>query len=278
MASPRPKSTLDMDGIMTTSSSNQDYIFQEQPQPDQRIPISDEKPPSHPPTNEVPESGLSTGTCTLFQPQTPVQIETSYAQDVMNLNSKVQVEVDQIPMQYPETHDYRTLAQQYSKNHVMRNKDLASSGHVHTKATPAPTHDNTNTSGHTLRNKIDVILASAKETATVIHPDAAQAQFIFAKEAVNTNLKAMTNLTVQNITEQVWENFSADSHEMARKDYGIQGAVQQHDGSPIDNIRDIGWHRPPAEIPDPLLGGLPNGRLFSLIRRFNKVRRTLAYV
>ncbi|THV43998.1 hypothetical protein BGAL_0773g00030 [Botrytis galanthina] len=270
MASPRPKSTLDMDGIMTTSSSNQDYIFQEQPQPDQRIPISDEKPPSHSPTNEVPESGLSTGTCTLFQPQTPVQKETSYAQDVMNQNSKVQVDVDQIPVQSPETHDDRTLAQQYSKNHVMRNEDLASSGNVHTKATPAPAHDNTNSSGHTLRNKIDVILASAKETATVIDPDAAQAQFLSAKEAVNTNLKAMTNLTVQNITEQVWENFSADSHEMARKDYGIQGAVQQHDGSPIDNIRDIGWHRPPAEIPDPLLGGLPNGRLFSVIRRFNK--------
>ncbi|TGO21385.1 hypothetical protein BPAE_0223g00140 [Botrytis paeoniae] len=266
---------LDMDDIPTTSSSNQGYVFQEQPQPDQRIPISDENPPSHPPTNEVPESGLSAGTYTMFRPQTPVQIETSYAQDVMNQNSKVQVDVNQIPMQHPETHVNRTLAQQYSKNHVMRNEDLGSSGHVHTKATPAPiagapTHDNTNASGQTLKNKIDVILASAKETATVIDPDAAQAQFVSAKAAVNTKLKAMTNLTVQDITEQVWENFSADSHEIARKDYGIRGAVQQHDGSPVNNIRDIGWHRPPTEIPDPLLGGLPNGRLFSLIRRFNK--------
>ncbi|KAF7917533.1 hypothetical protein EAE99_009199 [Botrytis elliptica] len=157
----------------------------------------------------------------------------------------------------------------------MWNEDLASSGSVDTKATPAPTagaptHENANTSGHTLKDKIDVMLASAKETATLIDPDAAQAQFVSAKAAVNTKLRTMTNLTAQNITEQVWENFSADSHEIARKDYGIRGAVQQHDGSPVDNIRDVGWHRPLTKIPDPLLGGLPNGRLFSLIRRFNK--------
>ncbi|TGO15620.1 hypothetical protein BTUL_0038g00510 [Botrytis tulipae] len=270
MASHRPRSTSDMDDILTTSSSNQDYVFQEQPQPNHRIPISDENPPYHSPTKDLPESGLSTDSYTLFRPETPVQNETGYAQDGINQNSKVQVDVDQIPMQHSETHDNRTLAQQYSKNHVMRNEDLASSGHVQNKATPAPTHDNTNASGHTLKNKIDVILASAKETATVIDPDAAQAQFVSAKAAVYTKLNAMTNLTVRDITEQVWENFSADSHEIARKDYGIQGAVQQHDGSPVENIRDIGWHRPSTEIPDPLLGGLPNGRLFSLIRRFNK--------
>ncbi|TGO53672.1 hypothetical protein BOTNAR_0289g00120 [Botryotinia narcissicola] len=264
MASHRPRSTRDMIDILTTSSSNKDYIFQEQPQTDQRIPISDETSPSH------PDSGLSTGSYTLFRPETPVQNETSYAQDGMNQNSKEQVDVDQIPMQHPETHDNRTLAEQYSKNHVMRNEDLAASGHVHTKATPASTNDNTNASGHTLKNKIDVILASAKETAAVIDPDAAQAQFVSAKAAVSTKLKAMTNLTVQDITKQVWENFSADRHEIARKNYGIRGAMQQHNGSPVDNIRDIGWHRPSTEIPDPLLGGLPNGRLFSLIRRFNK--------
>ncbi|KAF7959421.1 hypothetical protein EAE96_001040 [Botrytis aclada] len=243
-----------MDDNLTTSSSKRDHVYQEQPQPDQRIPISDENHPSHPPTNGVTESGLTAGTYNLFRPQTPVQIETSYAQDVTNRNSTVQVNADQ--MQHPKAHVNRTLAQEYSKNHVMRNEDLASSGHVHTEATPSPI--------------LDVVLASAKEKATVIDLDAAQAQFVSAKAAVNTKLEAMTNFAVQDITEQVRENFSADSHEMARKDYGIRGAVQQHHGSSVNGIRDIGWHRPPTEIPDPLLGGLSNGRLFSLIRRFNK--------
>ncbi|KAF7896685.1 uncharacterized protein EAF01_009088 [Botrytis porri] len=264
-----------MDDILTTSSSNQDYVSQEQPQPDQRIPLPDKTSPSHPPTNEGPESGLSASTHTLFRPQTPVQIETSHAQDVMDQNSKQEVYIDQIPVQNPETQINRTLAQQYSKNHVMRKEEETLSGNVHAKATPAPilgapTHDNTNGSGLTLKNKLDVVLASAKERATVIDSDAAQAQFVSAKAAVNTKLKAITNLSVQDITEQVRENLSADSHEIARKDYGIRGAVQQPHGSSVNNIRDIGWHRPLTEIPDPLLGGLPNGRLFWLIRRFNK--------
>jgi hypothetical protein len=274
---------LDMDDTLTTSNLHQDYACQQQPQPHQRIPISDENPSPQAPTNEVPESSLSTSPYALFRPQTPTQTETSYAQDVTNQNSTAQVYVDQIPMQHSEAHISGKVAQQYTENHVTRNESLASSGHVHTKVASAPiagapTYDNTAASGPTLKDRIDVIVASATETATVIASDAAaQAQFVAVKAAVNTKLRAMTNLTVQDITEQVRVNFSAGSHEIARKDYSVRGAVQQNQGVPVNGVRDIGWHRPPTEIPDPLIGGLPNGRLFSMIRRFNKVRRTLAY-
>jgi hypothetical protein len=282
MASHRVRSMLDMDDTLATSNSHQDYAYQQQPPPHQRIPISDENPSSQPPTNEAPESGLSASTYALFRPQTPAQTETSYAQDVTNQNSIAQVYVDQIPMQHPETHISEKVAQQYSENHVTRNESLASSGHIHTKVAlapivGAPTYDNMAASP-TLKDRIDIIVASTTETANMVASDAAsQAQFVAVKAAVNTKLKAMTNLTVQDITEQVRENFSADSHEIARKDYGVRGAVQQNQGVPVNSVRDIGWHRPPTEIPDPLIGGLPNGRLFSMIRRFNKVRKTLAY-
>jgi hypothetical protein len=85
-------------------------------------------------------------------------------------------------------------------------------------------------------------------------------------------MKILANPTVQGTTEQLRQNFAADSHEMANKDYCIHGAIQTGQGSTVSSVRDIGWHRPVIEIPDPLIGGLPNGRLFSLIRRFNKVR------
>ncbi|KAF3903168.1 hypothetical protein ABW21_db0208901 [Orbilia brochopaga] len=82
--------------------------------------------------------------------------------------------------------------------------------------------------------------------------------------------KLLTNPTIQDAVEQLRENFSPDSHEMAYKNYGISGAVQQSQTVATNTVRDIGWHRPTIEIPDPLVGGLRNGELFSRIRRFNK--------
>lgn len=142
--------------------------------------------------------------------------------------------------------------------------------------------------------KANAILASTTEGAGVMAGNAADQAQHFAMNAVasanliahnaadkveaaaydagqTAKVKFLANPTVQDTTEQLRETFSADSHEMARKDYGIHGAVQRHQGVPINGVRDIGWHRPVIEIPDPLIGGLPNGRLFSLIRRFNKV-------
>lgn len=76
---------------------------------------------------------------------------------------------------------------------------------------------------------------------------------------------------IQEKTAALANDLSPDSHELAQKPADIKGAVQTD--PPNEFIRDIGWHKPTVEIPDPLIGGLPNGRLFSLIRRFNKVRR-----
>jgi len=65
------------------------------------------------------------------------------------------------------------------------------------------------------------------------------------------------------------EDLSPDSHRIAQKTTAVKGAVQID--APNSFVRDIGWHKATAEIPDPLIGELPNGELFSLIRRFNKV-------
>lgn len=36
-------------------------------------------------------------------------------------------------------------------------------------------------------------------------------------------------------------------------------------------VRDLGWNEDPSEIPQPLVGGLGNEELWTLLRRFNKV-------
>lgn len=66
------------------------------------------------------------------------------------------------------------------------------------------------------------------------------------------------------------KHFTADSHDLAH-DLMIEGAVQLRDNRSSGDVRDIGWHKPSLEIPDPLIGGFSNGQLFAMIRRFNKV-------
>lgn len=41
-------------------------------------------------------------------------------------------------------------------------------------------------------------------------------------------------------------------------------------------IRDFGWNSQPRDVPAPLIHGTPNDDLFTLIRRFNKVRFSLS--
>lgn len=36
-------------------------------------------------------------------------------------------------------------------------------------------------------------------------------------------------------------------------------------------VKDLGWHEKEEEVPNPLVGGLPNEELWTLVRRFNKV-------
>lgn len=36
-------------------------------------------------------------------------------------------------------------------------------------------------------------------------------------------------------------------------------------------VKDLGWNKKPEEVPSPLIGGLSNEELWTLVRRFNKV-------
>ncbi|RDW63677.1 hypothetical protein BP6252_11222 [Coleophoma cylindrospora] len=78
-----------------------------------------------------------------------------------------------------------------------------------------------------------------------------------------SNATVMANNTANRVVipEQLRESFSADSDKMAIRDYGIEGAVQTHGVVPLRETRDIRWHCPNMEIPDPLIGGVPNGKL-----------------
>ncbi|KAI9732272.1 MAG: hypothetical protein M1818_007591 [Claussenomyces sp. TS43310] len=79
------------------------------------------------------------------------------------------------------------------------------------------------------------------------------------------------NAIVEEAANVLIKSFAADSHDLALEDHEIKGAVQTHPMRKSSNdVRDLGWHKTPVEIPDPLIGGLSNGRLWSLIRRFNK--------
>lgn len=78
---------------------------------------------------------------------------------------------------------------------------------------------------------------------------------------------------IQDKAAQIHKDFTANSHELACASPEIEGAIQSHQNGDVEiGVRDIGWHKSTVEIPDPLIGTIPNGELFSMIRRFNKVR------
>lgn len=85
----------------------------------------------------------------------------------------------------------------------------------------------------------------------------------------NEQASTIQNPTVKEKVKSISKSFTADSHELAHNEPEVLGAAQT-DGV-VNGVRDIGWHKPSVEIPDPLIGGVSNGQLFSLIRRFNKV-------
>ena len=60
---------------------------------------------------------------------------------------------------------------------------------------------------------------------------------------------------------------ASDSHALAHADHDEKGVAQLgHD----ESIKDLGWNEHPADVPSPLVGGLPNDDLWKLVRRFNK--------
>ncbi|CZS92139.1 uncharacterized protein RAG0_02633 [Rhynchosporium agropyri] len=70
------------------------------------------------------------------------------------------------------------------------------------------------------------------------------------------------------VVEPVPEGLPTESHELAVADHEEKGAAQITHGHP--EVRDLGWNDHPANVPAPLVGGLPNEELWTLIRRFNK--------
>lgn len=62
-----------------------------------------------------------------------------------------------------------------------------------------------------------------------------------------------------------------ESHALAQADHFEKGASQmQHFET---EVKDLGWNEKPEDVPAPLVGGLDNEELWTLVRRFNKVFR-----
>lgn len=64
-----------------------------------------------------------------------------------------------------------------------------------------------------------------------------------------------------------------ESHALANADHEVRGASQQDysaaEGEGEGEVRNLGWFEHPNDIA-PLVGGLPNEELWTLVRRFNK--------
>ncbi|KAH8904517.1 hypothetical protein BR93DRAFT_899550 [Coniochaeta sp. PMI_546] len=75
---------------------------------------------------------------------------------------------------------------------------------------------------------------------------------------------------INEATQGLQKELNPDSHELARENPAIQGAVTQHAAVGTDGVTDIGWHMDTSTIPDPLIEGISNGAVFAFIRRFNK--------
>lgn len=63
------------------------------------------------------------------------------------------------------------------------------------------------------------------------------------------------------------------SHSLAGDDHEEKGAAQLAHGQ--TEVKDLGWNEHPTDVPMPLVGGLPNEELWTLVRRFNKVGTTV---
>jgi hypothetical protein len=66
------------------------------------------------------------------------------------------------------------------------------------------------------------------------------------------------------------EEHPTESHALACTDQEEKGVAQMDHGQ--TEVRDLGWNEHPTDVPVPLVGGLPNEELWTLIRRFNNVR------
>lgn len=72
-----------------------------------------------------------------------------------------------------------------------------------------------------------------------------------------------------NIVEKLEEDTPTMSHKLASAGQDEKCAVDEDHGQ--TEARDIGWKSHPTDVPNPLVGGISNEELWTLIRRFNKV-------
>ena len=86
------------------------------------------------------------------------------------------------------------------------------------------------------------------------------------------NKPALSKFEEPEIVEAAPEEHPTDSHELANADHEEKGAAQMDHGQ--TEVRDLGWSEDPKDVPSPLVGGLPNEQLWTLIRRFNKVSKS----
>ncbi|KAI9808950.1 MAG: hypothetical protein M1827_007125 [Pycnora praestabilis] len=64
------------------------------------------------------------------------------------------------------------------------------------------------------------------------------------------------------------ESEPSESHALAVADHAEKGAAQEEHTEA--EVRDLGWDEHPKNVPTPLVGGLPNEELWTLVRRFNR--------
>lgn len=80
--------------------------------------------------------------------------------------------------------------------------------------------------------------------------------------------------------EEVAHSLAEDpslSHALATGDHEVKGLAQTGQQPEGAEVLDLGWNQRKPEIAEPLVGGLDNEELWLLLRRFDKVRRTLSF-
>lgn len=95
-----------------------------------------------------------------------------------------------------------------------------------------------------------------------------------APEQVPTESHALAQeaATGENVDER---GYAQRPHGESPKDTYGEGAttvVHGQEGVKTETeVKDLGWHEKEEQVPNPLVGGLPNEELWTLVRRFNKV-------
>lgn len=89
------------------------------------------------------------------------------------------------------------------------------------------------------------------------------------RTSTSTNSNSVSSIMNTPTSSASASNGHSDSHALASaNDHEIKGAVQMN--HEVGEVRDMGWNDHPSDVPTPLVGGLPNEELWTLVRRFNK--------